>query len=75
MSEHDHEHHHGHGHDHEHDEDDESIDVSGWARSAETRTCPACGAPGALALGGGLVCPACGEVSTNPGYQGPPKAE
>jgi hypothetical protein len=73
VSEHDHEHH--HGHDHEHDEDEESIDISGWARSAETRTCPACGAPGALALGGGLFCPACGAISTNPGYEAPPETK
>ena len=71
MSEHRHE----HDHEHEHDEDDESIDISGWARSAETRTCPACGAAGALFLGGGLFCPSCGEVRTNPGYDARPKDE
>jgi len=69
------EHGHAHGHEHEHDEDDESIDISGWARSAETRTCPACGAGGALLLGGGVFCPTCGEVTTNPGYEAPPKDE
>jgi len=61
--------------DHEHDEDEETVDISGWARSAERRSCPACGAAGALQLGGGLFCPSCGEVTTNPGYEGPPKAE
>ena len=62
-------------HDHEHDEDEETVDISGWALSAERRSCAACGAAGALQLGGGLFCPSCGEVTTNPGYEGPPKAE
>jgi len=66
-------------HDHEHDEDDDededAVDISGWARTADRRTCPACGAAGALQLGGGLFCPSCGEVTTNPGYQAPPKTE
>ena len=67
---------HGHDHDHDHDdEQEEAIDISAWARSAERRTCPACGAAGALQLGGGLFCPSCGEVTTNPGYEAPPKAE
>jgi ribosomal protein S27AE len=58
--------------DHEHDDDEEeSIDITGWARSAQRRTCPACGAAGALELGGGLFCPSCGEVTTNPGYEAP----
>ena len=61
-------------HDHDQDEDDESIDISGWARSAETRTCPACGASGALLLGG-LFCPSCGEVTTSAGYEARPKHE
>jgi uncharacterized Zn finger protein (UPF0148 family) len=47
--------------------------MSGWAASAATATCPACGASGALSLGGGLFCPSCGEVSTNPGFQPPPR--
>lgn len=59
-------------HDHGHDDGDEVEDVSGWAASAATATCPACGAPGALSLGGGLFCPSCGKVSTNPGFQPPP---
>jgi uncharacterized Zn finger protein (UPF0148 family) len=60
---------------HEHDEDEEDVDISGWAQSAERRTCPACGAAGALQLGGGLFCPTCHEVTTNPGYEAPPKSE
>lgn len=72
---HQHEHEHEHEHAHEHDEDADSIDISGWARSAERRTCPACGEAGALQLGGGLFCPACGGVTTNPGYGVPPKPE
>ena len=72
---------HNYGHDHdddhddEHEEHEEAVDISAWARSAERRTCPACGAAGALQLGGGLFCPSCGEVTTNPGYEAPPKAE
>jgi CheY-like chemotaxis protein len=75
---HDHEHHghdHGHadhGHDHEHGHDEAGPDASGWIRTAQTATCPACDAPGALTLGGGIFCPACGEITTNPGYQAPP---
>jgi hypothetical protein len=72
---HDHDHSHDdhdHSHrDHEHAED-EAEDVSGWAARAATATCPACGASGALSLGGGLFCPACGEVNTSPGFQAPP---
>jgi hypothetical protein len=64
---------HEHGHDHDHEDDEEPTDISAWARSAQTRSCPACGAAGALLLGGGLFCPACGEVSTNPGYEAPSK--
>jgi hypothetical protein len=59
------------GEDDEHGGDDKSIDISAWARSAQRRTCPACGAAGALELGGGLFCPTCGEVTTNPGYELP----
>jgi hypothetical protein len=65
--------HHGHDH-HDHDDDDEQaerddgVDAAAWFRSAQKRSCPACGAGGALELGGGLFCPACGEVSTNPGW-------
>jgi uncharacterized Zn finger protein (UPF0148 family) len=62
-------------HDHEHDDDEDEIDISAWARTAERRICPACGAPGALELGGGLFCPSCGEVTMNPGYEAPPKPE
>ena len=53
------------------DEVDESINISGWARYANTQSCPACGAAGALQLGGGLFCPTCKEVTTNPGYTPP----
>ena len=64
-------HDHDHGeHDHEHPEEDVP-DMSEWLQSADTATCPACGASGALMLGGGLFCPACGQVTTNPGYQPP----
>ncbi|HEY2218093.1 MAG TPA: hypothetical protein VGH35_02020 [Gaiellaceae bacterium] len=64
-------HDHEHNHDHEHEEDEDAVDISSWARSAERRACPACGAAGALQLGGGLFCPSCGEVTTNPGYETP----
>ena len=61
-----------HEHDHdeaEHEGDDEEVpDISEWSSTTKKLTCPACGAPGALTLGGGIFCPACGEVSTNPGY-------
>ena len=81
--EHEHEHdgheHHAHDHhDHDHghgDEDDDQPDITGWVATAPTATCPACGAAGALTLGGGLFCPSCGEISTNPGYQAPPASE
>jgi uncharacterized Zn finger protein (UPF0148 family) len=49
-------------------EDEEVPDISEWSATTKKLTCPACGAPGALALGGGVFCPTCGEVSTNPGY-------
>ena len=65
-----HEHGRSHGH-HGHEDDEAGADASGWIRSAPTTTCPACDAPGALTLGGGVFCPACGEVTTNPGYQAP----
>jgi hypothetical protein len=68
-----HDHDHDHGHDHGHD-DEGAPDMSEWASRAQTATCPACGASGALMLGGGIFCPACGEVSTNPGYEPPPPA-
>ncbi len=56
--------------DDEHDRDEETApDMSEWLSTASTTTCPACGAPGALMLGGGVFCPACGRVT--PGY-GPP---
>jgi hypothetical protein len=68
---HDHEHDHDHQHDHEHEEAEDSPNLSDWAASAPTTTCPNCGAAGAVMLGGGVFCPTCKEVSTNPGYQGP----
>ena len=55
---------------HEHDEED-APDMSEWAATPHTATCPACGASGAVILGGGIFCPACGEVTTNPGL--PPR--
>ena len=58
----------------EHEQDEENdIDVSAWAQGAQTQTCPACGAPGALQLGGGVFCPTCKQVTANPGYT-PPKS-
>ena len=62
---------HDHDHAHEHDDEDD-VDISEWARSASTQTCPACGAPGAVQLGGGIFCPTCREITTSPGYQGQP---
>lgn len=56
-------------HDDAHDED--VPDMSAWASSAQKTTCPACGAPGALTLGGGIFCPTCGEVATSAGYIAP----
>jgi hypothetical protein len=47
---------------------DDQPDVSGWVAGSAKTACPACGAPGALALGGGVFCPSCGVVTTNPGY-------
>jgi ribosomal protein L37AE/L43A len=64
-----HEHHHDHDHDHDHDED--VPDMTEWVSNTQKATCPACGAAGALTLGGGIFCPTCGEVSTNPGYTPP----
>ena len=64
----------GCGHDHAHGEAD-LPDVSGWVTQAQTASCPACGAGGALSLGGGLFCPTCGEVTTNPGYQPAPASD
>ncbi len=69
---------HRHG-DHDHaasadEPSDDEPDISGWAASAARAVCPACGAAGALSLGGGLFCPACGETSTNPGYSAPDPA-
>ena len=49
-------------------EEEEVPDISEWSSTTKKLTCPACGAAGALTLGGGVFCPACGEVSTNPGY-------
>jgi hypothetical protein len=70
---HEHDHGHGHGHDHDHAHDgheDDGVDAAAWFRAAERGLCPTCGAAGALVLGGGLFCPSCGEITTNPGYQG-----
>jgi hypothetical protein len=50
------------------DEEGEVPDISEWSSSTKKIACPACGSPGALTLGGGVFCPTCGEVSTNPGY-------
>ena len=58
-----------HDHDHEHGED--APDISEWSAATKKATCPACGAAGALTLGGGIFCPACGEVTKNPGYTPP----
>jgi hypothetical protein len=69
---HDHGHdHHGHDHEHDHEHEDELPDISEWSSSAQTTTCPACDAPGAVTLGGGIFCPTCGQISTNAGYQAP----
>ncbi len=65
--EHDHEHH-EHSHDHG---DGQETEISAWASSAPTTTCPSCGAAGAVMLGGGIFCPTCGEVSMNPGFTPP----
>jgi hypothetical protein len=54
------------------DEDEERPDASAWIAGAQTASCPACGAARALMLGGGIFCPTCGEVTTNPGYEAPP---
>ena len=60
---------------HEHDREvehagteEEVPDISEWSSANKKITCPACGASGALTLGGGVFCPTCGEVSTNPGF-------
>jgi hypothetical protein len=63
----------GDGHEHEEGgeapEEEEGVpDISEWSSTTKKTTCPACGAAGALTLGGGIFCPTCGEVSTNPGY-------
>jgi hypothetical protein len=63
------------GHDHSHgDADEQAPDVSGWVAGNQKTSCPACGATGALTLGGGIFCPTCGEVTTNPGYAPPAPA-
>jgi len=59
----------------EEDREEPEIDASAWLRAAQTQSCPACGAAGALMLGGGIFCPTCGEITANPGYQAPPKDE
>jgi uncharacterized Zn finger protein (UPF0148 family) len=61
---------HDHDHEHEHEQDGDDVDAATWFRGADKQLCPACGASGAFVLGGGLFCPSCGEVTTNPGYQG-----
>jgi ribosomal protein L37AE/L43A len=63
---------HDHDHDdHEHEHEELSVEEAAWLRAAQTHSCPACGAAGALMLGGGIFCPTCGEITTNPGYQAP----
>ncbi len=66
---------HDHAHDHRQEQGGEENvpDMSAWIASAPTTTCPACGAAGAVTLGGGVFCPTCGEVSTSPGFQAPPE--
>jgi hypothetical protein len=78
--EHDHHHHAHDGADHTHDEDErpgvegegEAPDISGWINATPKESCPACGAVGAVRLGGGLFCPACGQMTTVGGYVAPP---
>ena len=60
-----------HDHDHDHEHEELSADEAAWLRAAQTKSCPACRAAGALMLGGGIFCPTCGEITTNPGYQAP----
>lgn len=62
---------HDHPHDHEHEHFEDAPDMSDWLASSNKTTCPACGASGAVTLGGGIFCPTCGEVTTNPGYRPP----
>ncbi|MEI8105016.1 MAG: hypothetical protein WCH31_04120 [Actinomycetes bacterium] len=75
MSGNDHSHVHGPdcNHDHEHAEEPSqaSRDAAAWLQAAKSKTCPECDATGAMMLGGGIFCPTCGKVSTNPGYQAP----
>jgi uncharacterized Zn finger protein (UPF0148 family) len=59
-------------HDHHHDHVEDEIDASAWFSSIRRLTCPACGAAGALSLGGGVFCPTCGETTTNPGFHARP---
>ena len=47
-------------------------DTSAWFASSRKTTCPACGASGALMLGGGAFYPSCDEVTTNRGYRSEP---
>jgi hypothetical protein len=49
------------------EDEEEAPDISSWAAAAKAATCPGCGAPGALSLGGGLFCPSCGQTALNPG--------
>jgi hypothetical protein len=70
-----HNHDHDHDHEHAHEQEELSVEEAAWLRAAQTQSCPACGAAGALMLGGGIFCPSCGEITTNPGYQAPPKDE
>jgi hypothetical protein len=64
-------HDHPHEDDHEHEHHEDAPDMSGWLASSNKTACPSCGAAGAVTLGGGIFCPTCGEVTTNPGYQPP----
>jgi uncharacterized Zn finger protein (UPF0148 family) len=45
--------------------------MSEWIATTKTTACPVCGSAGAVTLGGGVFCPTCGEVTTNPGYTPP----
>ncbi len=72
AAEHEHHEHHDHDHDDEHEHDEEEApDISEWSSSVKKTSCPSCGAAGAVTLGGGIFCPTCGEVTTNPGYTPP----
>ena len=58
----------------EHDDREEeevAPDITAWSASTKKTTCPACGAAGAVTLGGGIFCPTCREVTASPGYMPP----